>query len=67
MDMSREPFCVEIYKKMPHTFSAARTLCGILQGKTRMDMSQEPFCVNIYRKNAVRPRAHLDQTPGLLL
>ena len=65
MDMSQEPFCVEIYRKMPKCFSGARILCGNLPEKTHMKMWREPFCVEILRKNAARPLPHLDQTLGL--
>ena len=46
--------------KMPHKVSAARTLCGNLQEKTRMAIAHGLFCMEIYRKNAGRPRPHLD-------
>ena len=52
--------------KMPHTSSGA-ILCGNLGKRRTRTLHKSHFCVETYKKNAGRPRAHLDQTPGLLL
>ena len=53
--MLQEPFCMEIYRKMPFPNFKTRILRGNLQEKTHMDMSEDPFCVEIYKKNAAHP------------
>ena len=55
MDVSKEPFFAEIYrKKAAHSFRARHFVraCAV---ETHMDISQEPFCVEIYRENAGPP------------
>ena len=62
--MSQEPFCVAIYRIMPHTSSRTRSLCGNNM-KMHTDIAEEKLRVEIYRKNAGRLSAHRDQTPAL--
>ena len=60
MDMSREPFCAEIYKKNAGHEFRARHFARACASKTHMDISEEPFCVEISRKNAGPEADHLD-------
>ena len=57
MDISQEPFCVEIYTKSSGRQSRDTRFvqaCAIIE--TNMDISQElfQFCMDIYRKSPVR-------------
>ena len=65
MDISQEPFCVEIYRKSAVRQSRDTRFVRACAVERHMDMSQEPFCVEIYRENAGRVWEHLDETPGL--
>ena len=53
MDIAQQPFCLEIYKKMPDAPPAARFVraCAV---EMCMDMSEEAFCAEIYKENAGR-------------
>ena len=51
MGMSKEPFCIDIYRKNAGPNSGAHVLYWNLQEKTHMGIS-EPFCVGFYKKNA---------------
>ena len=52
MDISSEPWCVEIYQKMAGDIAGDAVLCEPAQSKfIYMDISQEPYCVKIHKKN----------------
>ena len=69
MDMSEEPFCMEIYRKNAGPQSRDTRFVQACAVKTHMAISQkiseEPFCMQIDRKDAGPPGTHIDQTPGL--
>ena len=52
MDMSQEPFCVEIYTENGRGHLRGQRLVRACAVEMHMDMSQEPFCVEIYRELA---------------
>ena len=66
MDMSKEPFCMEIYRKNAGPQSKDTRFARACAVETHMDMSQEispePFCMEIYRKSAGPrfPDTHFD-------
>ena len=54
MDISQEPFCVEIYRKNAGPQFRDKHFARACAVEMHMDISQEPFCVEIYRENAGR-------------
>ena len=64
MDISREPFCMEIYRRNDRGHLRGHRLCEPAQSKCTY-ISQGPFCLDILRENDKRPGDHLDQEPGL--
>ena len=50
MDISHEPFCMEIYRKNAGRRSRGQHFVRACAVEKHMDMSQEPFCVKFTRK-----------------
>jgi len=60
MDISQEPFCMEIYRKNGRGHLRGHRFVRACTVEMHMDMSQEAFCAEIYRENPERFRDHLD-------
>ena len=65
MNISQEPFCVEIYRNSVVRQSCDTRFVRACAVEIHIDTSQEPFCMEIYRENAKCDGYHLDWTPGL--
>ena len=54
MDISQEPFCLEIYREKAGRESRGQRFVAACAVEMHMDISQEPFCLEIYREKAGR-------------
>ena len=54
MDISQEPFCVEIYRVKAGHESRGQRFVAACAVEMHMDISQEQFCLEIYRETAGR-------------
>jgi hypothetical protein len=52
MDISQEPFCMEIYRKNGRGLLRGHRFVRACAVEMHMDMPSKPFAARIYRKNA---------------